>query len=69
MDRGALNWAFWFPKLGVFDNIPADYVLLISHVLLLQTPKTLACQAPLSMGFFQASIFEWIAIFFSRGYS
>ena len=28
-----------------------------------------ACQAPLSMGIFQARILEWVAIFFSRGYS
>ena len=30
-------------------------------------PWTVACQAPLSMGFFQARILEWIAISFSTG--
>ena len=30
---------------------------------------TVAYQAPLSMGFFQASLLEWVAISFSRGYS
>ena len=32
----------------------------------LATPRTVACQAPLSMGFFQARILEWIAISFFR---
>ena len=30
-------------------------------------PWTVAHQAPLSMGFFQARILEWVAISFSRG--
>ena len=30
------------------------------------TPWTVACQAPLSMGFFQARILEWVAIPFVR---
>ena len=29
-------------------------------------PWTVLCQAPLSMGFFQASMLEWVAISFSR---
>ena len=29
-------------------------------------PWTIACQAPLSMGFFQTRILEWVAISFSR---
>ena len=29
----------------------------------------IACQAPLSMGFFQARILEWVAMLFSRGSS
>ena len=33
------------------------------------TPWTAACQAPLSVGFFQARILEWVAIPCSRGYS
>ena len=36
------------------------------RVLLLATPWTVACQAPLSMEFFQARIPEWVAISFSR---
>ena len=35
----------------------------------LVTPWTVARQAPLSMGFFQARILEWIAISFSSGSS
>ena len=33
------------------------------------TPWTVACQAPLFMGFFQARILEWVAISFCRGSS
>ena len=33
------------------------------------TPWTVALQAPLSMGFFQARTLEWVVISFSRGYS
>ena len=32
-------------------------------------PWTVACQAPLSMGFFQGRILEWVAISSSRGSS
>ena len=40
-----------------------------SHVWLFPIPWTVACQAPLSMGFSQARILEWVAISFSRGSS
>ena len=30
-------------------------------------PWSVACQAPLSMGFFQAKMLEWVAISSSRG--
>ena len=39
------------------------------RVWLLMTPWTVACQAPLSMGFFLGRILEWVAISFSRGSS
>ena len=42
---------------------------MLSHVLLFVTPWTLACQASLSMGFFQANILEEITISFPRGSS
>ena len=35
---------------------------LLSHVRLFVTPWTAAHQAPLSMGFFQARVLEWVAI-------
>ena len=41
----------------------------LSCVRLFATPWTVAYQAPLSMGFFQAIVLEWIAISFSRGSS
>jgi len=41
----------------------------LSHVWLFATPWTAAHQAPLSMGFFQARILEWVTISFSRGSS
>ena len=37
----------------------------LSRVRLLATPWTVAYQAPLSMGFFQARVLEWVAIAFS----
>ena len=41
----------------------------LSRVQLFETPWTVACQAPLSMGFFQARILEWVAMPFSRRFS
>ena len=41
----------------------------LSCVLLLATPLTVTCQAPLSMGFSQARILEWVAISLCRGSS
>ena len=38
----------------------------LSRVGLFATSWTVAYQAPLSVGFFQAIVLEWIAIFFSR---
>ena len=38
----------------------------LSHVQLFVAPWTVACQAPLSMEFFQARILEWAAISYSR---
>ena len=40
-----------------------------SHVWLLVAPRTVACQAPLSMEFSRARILEWIAMPSSRGSS
>ena len=40
---------------------------MLSHVRLFVIPWTVAHQAPLSMGFSQARILEWVAISFSRG--
>ena len=39
----------------------------LSHVWLFVTLWTVARQAPLSMGFFQAILLEWVVISFSRG--
>ena len=39
---------------------------VLSHVWLFMTPWTVACQDPLSMGFFHARILEWAAISCSR---
>ena len=42
----------------------------LSHVWLFATPWTVAYRAPLSMGFFQARVLEWVvAMVFSRGSS
>ena len=41
--------------------------LVIKSCPTFMTPWTVACPAPLSMGFFQARILEWVAISFSKG--
>ena len=38
-------------------------------VQLIATSRTVALQTPLSLGFFQARILEWVAVFSSRGSS
>ena len=53
-------------------NLPREKsvcVCVLSPIQLFASPWTIACQAPLSMGFFQARILEWVAIPFSRGSS
>ena len=44
-------------------------VTSLSRVQLFATLRTVAHQAPLSMGTLQARILEWVAISFSRGSS
>ena len=46
-----------------------DVVQSLVCVQFFVTPWTVTCQAPLSMGFFQARMLEWIAISFSKGSS
>ena len=53
---------YWVPSLGVVAES-------LSHVWLFATLWTVACQAPLVHGVFQARILEWVAISFSRGSS
>ena len=42
-------------------------VWLLSHIWLFATPWTVACQAPVSVGFLQARVLDWVAISFSKG--
>ena len=42
---------------------------MLSHVQNFETPWTVAYQAPLSTGIFQARVLEWVAISSSRGSS
>ena len=48
-------------------NSPGQWESESEVAQLCPTPWTIAYQAPLSMGFFQARILEWIAIFSSKG--
>ena len=41
--------------------------LVAKSCLTLAAPRTVAHQAPLSVGFFQARLREWVAISFSKG--
>ena len=54
------------------DNYVISQVVVVVYLLscvTLVTPWTVSHQAPLSLGFFQARILEWVAVFFSRGSS
>ena len=55
--------------LETFTNLQHDCMGVLSSVQLFVTLWTVACQTPLSMGFFQARILEWVAISFCRGSS
>ena len=48
------------------SSVQFSSVQSLSRVRLFETPWTVACQAPLSMGILQARILEWVAIPFSR---
>ena len=53
--------------LGVsFISLEMQCAQSLSHVQLFGTPWIILFQDPLSMGFFQARILEWVAISFSR---
>ena len=41
----------------------------LKHLVVTVTPWTVACQAPPSMGLFQARILVWVAVPFSRASS
>ena len=69
--RFLTNWAMreahrrayvWFKKQNKNKQV-------LNHVQLFATLWTVACQSPLSMGFFQGRILEWVAISSSRGSS
>ena len=49
------------PSLSIIGFLTSVCVQLLSHVWLCATPWTVACQAPLSMEFFQARILELVA--------
>ena len=55
------------PNKGALQYV--SKVKWLSRVQLFVNPWTIAYQAPLSMGFFQARILEWVTISFSRGSS
>ena len=49
-----------------FEFLLSICACILSHIKPFATPWTLAHQVPLSMGFFQARILEWVAISFSK---
>ena len=54
-------------KGGIFRHV--SVCLSLSHVRLFVTPWTVAHQAPLSMGFLQTRILDWVSYPFSRNSS
>ena len=57
------------PTTNMTSPRPECLLCVLSPVRLCVTPWTVARQAPLSMGLFQARVLEWVAISFSRGCS
>ena len=55
--------------LDCIHYVPYHVYESLSCVRLFAIPWTVACQAPLSIRFFQAKILEWVATPFSRGSS
>ena len=67
-----LCWIFLCPSPFMNMHVPLASVCVLtcfSHVHLFVTPWTVTWQAPLSMGFLQARILEWVAISLSKGTS
>ena len=63
-------WAFHlWPFLCWHMFLPCGGGLVAKSCPTLVTPWTIACLAPLSMGFSRVRILEWVAISFSRGSS
>ena len=60
------NPPFSFP---ILPRLPPLCALLLSHVWLFATPRTIACQISSVHGIPQARILQWVAISFSRGSS
>ena len=56
----------WLGHEGIAKETSESEVKSLSHVRLFVTSWTVAYQAPLSMGFFQARVLEWVAMSFSR---
>ena len=70
----ATYWLYLSNSFGnyLLCSIPKLLVVVVkplSHAPLFATLWTIACQAPLSMGLFQAIILQWVAISFCRGSS
>ena len=67
------KWVWALEILGMSwsqdAKCPTCTRLSLSHVRLFVTPWTIACQAPLSMEFFQARIVKWVAMPTFRGSS
>ena len=60
------NYKYIFFRNCSVDIIRTNGSCMLSHVRLLVTPWTVACQAPLSMGFLRQEYLEWVAISSSR---
>jgi len=69
------NWLFFFSSYLLLEILIgylwSEKVKVLTHSAVSdsETQRTVAHQAPLSMGFFQARILGWVAISFSRGSS
>ena len=57
------------PFMSALPSSPCHFSKSLSRVGLFATPWTVAYHSPLSMGFFQARVLEWVAICFAGGSS
>ena len=66
------EWINYYIKITILLHLCEEIHACAQSLCCIQlfpTPQTVACQASLSSGIFQARILEWVAVSYSRGFS